>query len=182
MGKARRHCLHSNLLLPFFGLSVVHCTCHHLTQSARRPGIAQPKYMQLVLIWSYCWYRGGGRVQLSKKPHHFAHLALLLIYDWPPFCVKIELLKHSVRWPRWRAARPSLTVTRWPWASASTLSAARLPSTTWRVRRGPAAWSPWTPPRAPRSASAPQVQQVFGGSGSTQKHFCPFLLCRLCAV
>ena len=59
------------LLLTFLGSR--HCidsisigtTCSTLLPASdpdRRPGNAQPKYKQHVLIWSYCQYRGGGWV------------------------------------------------------------------------------------------------------------------------
>ena len=59
------------------------------TDPARRPGIAQPQYiyctmyMQHVLFWSCCRYSIGGWVQLSKKPHNFAHLALINLWGEP---------------------------------------------------------------------------------------------------
>ena len=47
---------------------------------ARRLGIPQPKYRQYVLIWSCCQYRGVEWVQLSKKPHYYAHLAIINLW------------------------------------------------------------------------------------------------------
>ena len=61
----------------FFALSALYLPP---PDPARRPDIAQPQYRHHVLIWSCCPYRGGGRVQLSKKAHYFAHLALINLW------------------------------------------------------------------------------------------------------
>ena len=65
----------------FFGLSALF-TCH-LTDPARRPGIAQPQYRQYSLIWSRCRYRGGGGDSSLKEAALLCpSVALISLWLW----------------------------------------------------------------------------------------------------
>ena len=100
MGKVFRLTCQVNLLLPCFGLSVLYCTCQHLTLPT---GITSLPYTKHLLKWSCCLYGGGQLVQISTKTHwppSFSYLGFFLsmafcLRESPLIIVTITIVLYS---------------------------------------------------------------------------------------
>ena len=81
MGKSHRHNLQSNLFAAlFWALGIVLATTWPSPPACHRWTAVQAACP--CMLCSHCRYRGGGWVQLSKKPHYFAHLALINLWTY----------------------------------------------------------------------------------------------------